>query len=28
VTPANDIDYKYGVAAPTLAIEGMTLAGR
>jgi PmbA protein len=28
VTPANDIDRKYGVAAPTLAIEGMTLAGR
>ncbi len=28
VTQANDIDRKYGVAAPTLAIEGMTLAGR
>jgi PmbA protein len=28
VTPANDVDRKYGVAAPTLAIEGMTLAGR
>ncbi|MEZ2129410.1 MULTISPECIES: TldD/PmbA family protein [unclassified Sinorhizobium] len=28
VTPANDIDRKYGTAAPTLAIEGMTLAGR
>ena len=28
VTPANDIDRKYGVAAPTIAIEGMTLAGR
>ncbi len=28
VTPANDIDRKYGIAAPTLAIEGMTLAGR
>ncbi len=27
MTPANDIDRKYGVAAPTLAIEGMTLAG-
>lgn len=26
--PASDIDRKYGVAAPTLAIEGMTLAGR
>ncbi|MDI7861539.1 TldD/PmbA family protein [Rhizobiaceae bacterium n13] len=28
VTPANDIDRKFGVAAPTLAIEGLTLAGR
>ena len=28
VTPASDIDRKHGVAAPTLAIEGMTLAGR
>lgn len=28
VTPASDIDRKYGIAAPTLAIEGMTLAGR
>ena len=28
VTPANDIDRSYGTAAPTLAIEGMTLAGR
>jgi PmbA protein len=28
ITPANDIDRKFGVAAPTLAIEGMTLAGR
>lgn len=27
ITPANDIDRKFGVAAPTLAIEGMTLAG-
>ena len=27
VTPANDIDRNFGVAAPTLAIEGMTLAG-
>lgn len=27
MTPANDIDRKYGVAAPTIAIEGMTLAG-
>jgi PmbA protein len=28
LTPANDIDRKFGVAAPTFAIEGMTLAGR
>jgi PmbA protein len=28
VTAANDIDRKYGTAAPTIAIEGMTLAGR
>ncbi|MBO3759040.1 TldD/PmbA family protein [Ciceribacter sp. L1K22] len=28
LTVANDIDRKFGVAAPTIAIEGMTLAGR
>jgi PmbA protein len=28
ITPASDIDRKYGVASPTIAIEGMTLAGR
>lgn len=28
MTPANDIDRKFGVAAPTLAVEGMTLAGK
>ena len=28
LTLANDIDRKFGVAAPTFAIEGMTLAGR
>lgn len=27
-TPASDIDRKFGTAAPTLAIEGMTLAGK
>ncbi|MNL45190.1 peptidase PmbA [compost metagenome] len=27
LTLANDIDRKYGVASPTIAIEGMTLAG-
>jgi PmbA protein len=28
LTPADDIDRKYGTASPTLAIENMTLAGR
>jgi PmbA protein len=28
VTAANDIDRKFATAAPTLAIEGMTIAGR
>ncbi|MDE1994473.1 MAG: TldD/PmbA family protein [Rhizobiaceae bacterium] len=28
VTPANDIDRDFGTASPTIAIEGMTLAGR
>ena len=28
LTPANDIDRGYGTAAPTIAIENMTLAGR
>lgn len=28
VTLADDIDRKFGIAAPTLAIEGMTLAGK
>lgn len=28
ITPASDIDRKFGVAAPTLAVEGMTLAGK
>ncbi len=28
VTLADDIDRSFGTAAPTLAIEGMTLAGK
>lgn len=28
ITLADDIDRKFGVAAPTLAVEGMTLAGK
>ena len=27
LVPANDLDRDYGTAAPTLLIEGMTLAG-
>jgi PmbA protein len=27
MTAANNIDRNFGTAAPTLAIEGMTLAG-
>jgi PmbA protein len=28
ITPASDLDRDFGTAAPTLLIEGMTLAGR
>lgn len=28
MTPANDLEFKYGVNAPTVRIEGLTLAGR
>ncbi|WP_336294741.1 TldD/PmbA family protein [Bartonella sp. CB169] len=28
LTPANDVDRRYGITAPTLLIEGMTLAGK
>ena len=27
LVPANDLDRNYGTAAPTLLVEGMTLAG-
>jgi PmbA protein len=27
LTPASDIDRNFGMTAPTLVIEGMTLAG-
>jgi PmbA protein len=27
LTPANDLTRRYGVDAPTLRIDGMTLAG-
>ena len=27
LTPANDLEFRYGTNAPTLRIEGMTVAG-
>ena len=27
MTPANDLEFRYGINAPTLRVEGMTLAG-
>jgi PmbA protein len=27
LTPANDLEFRYGVNAPTLRVEGMTVAG-
>ena len=27
LTPANDLDFRYGVDAPTVRIDGMTVAG-
>ena len=27
LTPANDLDFRHGTNAPTLRLEGMTLAG-
>jgi PmbA protein len=28
LTPANDLEFKYGVNAPTIRVEGLTVAGR
>jgi len=28
LTTANDLEYRYGVDAPTLRIDGMILAGK
>jgi PmbA protein len=28
VTPANDLEFRFGVDAPTLRVEGMTVAGQ
>ena len=27
ITPASDLEFRYGTDAPTLLIEGMTVAG-
>jgi PmbA protein len=27
VTPANDLEFRFGTNAPTLRIEGLTIAG-
>jgi len=27
LTPANDLEFRHGINAPTVRIEGMTLAG-
>ena len=27
LTPANDLEFRYGTNAPTVRIEGMTVAG-
>ena len=27
-TPADDLEFRYGTDAPTLRIDGMTVAGR
>ena len=28
LTPANDLVFRYGVDAPTLRVDGMTVAGK
>ncbi|MGE3936711.1 MAG: metallopeptidase TldD-related protein, partial [Rhodospirillaceae bacterium] len=27
LTPANDLEFKFGVDAPTIRVDGMTVAG-
>jgi PmbA protein len=27
LTPANDLEFRYGTNAPTIRVEGMTVAG-
>jgi PmbA protein len=28
LTPANDLEFRYGINAPTLRVEGLTVAGQ
>jgi PmbA protein len=28
VTPANDLEFRFGINAPTLRLEGLTVAGQ
>jgi hypothetical protein len=28
MTPANDLEYRFAVNAPTLLVEGMTIGGK
>ena len=28
LTPANDLEFRYAVDAPTVRVEGLTVAGR
>jgi PmbA protein len=28
LTPANDLEFRYGTNAPTLRLEGLTVAGQ
>jgi PmbA protein len=28
LTPANDLEFRYGANAPTVRVEGLTVAGR
>ena len=28
LTPANDLEFRYGTNAPTVRVEGLTVAGR
>jgi PmbA protein len=28
LTPANDLEFRFGINAPTLRVEGLTVAGQ